>query len=341
MGGTAPHGANIPVLQPQVARALEESVRQSPQEFEASMRTLAARRRLAEKAFDDLCSRMADEHHEALWQAARQELGRLVAAELGRPHPEGGRALTPAYIKESIDPRHRAGFLLAKCLETYEAIKPPTPFFEWLDQLPELERINLLRRDFSPDAEAARRQVFQQQGLQGLAARGLMTLQPSQVVMLVNGVRYLDDVARQSYALEISAGRFSQGGNLFDTRQMRTVHSGLGWAIFVQSAVTGTFFSASHVLGRFHHSSFLSGAPVRSAGEWRVTCGQLVKMSAKSGHYQPTKVDLLAGVSSLQRSGLDLSLARLVLYRQGSQMEVPALDFLGKPEQFAQYTVWN
>jgi hypothetical protein len=44
--------------------------------------------------------------------------------------------------------------------------------------------------------------------------------------------------------------------------------------------------------GRFHHSSMVNGGDVIGAGEWIVRKGKLWKISANSGHYQPT-IDFL------------------------------------------------
>ncbi len=44
--------------------------------------------------------------------------------------------------------------------------------------------------------------------------------------------------------------------------------------------------------GRFHHSSMVDGGDVIGAGEWIVRKGKLWKISANSGHYQPT-IDFL------------------------------------------------
>lgn len=83
------------------------------------------------------------------------------------------------------------------------------PFFEWLDQLPELDRVNLLRRDFTPELEARRREVLERDGLGAMARAVGMPLRPSDVTMLVAGVKYLDEAGRQSYATPVAAGRLS------------------------------------------------------------------------------------------------------------------------------------
>lgn len=325
-----------------IARAIARSVQQTPEEFMAAARDLARRRHT--EPFDQAFGRIAGEERarkERLWQAAAAQLGQLVAAAAAEPVPAGAQALTPTYLREKLDPHHRAGFLLARCLTRYNQAKPPVPFFEWLDQLPELDRVNLLRRDFTPELEARRREVLERDGLGAMARAVGMPLRPSEVKMLVAGVKYLDEAGRQSYATPVAAGRLMQRGAFFDTGRMSTVHSGPGWAIFVQSAATGTFYSSSHVLGLFHHSSFLSGAPVRAAGEWRVQGGQLLEITAKSGHYQPTMAQFLNGLASLRQQGLDLSRAQALLFRARERVLVPAPELLARPADFRDLVVWG
>ena len=49
-----------------------------------------------------------------------------------------------------------------------------------------------------------------------------------------------------------------------------------------------TFYSHVGIPHKFHHSSFTSGGALLAAGEWIVETGSLKKISANSGHYQPT-----------------------------------------------------
>jgi hypothetical protein len=49
----------------------------------------------------------------------------------------------------------------------------------------------------------------------------------------------------------------------------------------------GSFFVGEHVEKTFHHSSLLSGSPVKGAGELMVKDGKLLKVSDRSGHYLP------------------------------------------------------
>jgi hypothetical protein len=94
---------------------------------------------------------------------------------------------------------------------------------------------------------------------------------------------------------------FDDSGLLYDdwitaygpahTRTLQTVFSGRGWAIFVVDT-DDLIFMYEQVQGRFHHSSFLSGAPVRCAGEIVVNHGHVKVVTAKSGHYMPTTLQM-------------------------------------------------
>lgn len=88
------------------------------------------------------------------------------------------------------------------------------------------------------------------------------------------------------------------GAQPFSTERHETHFSGDGWAIFVVSP-TGQIYSASHILGKLHHSSFLGGRPVMAAGEMVVDDGVIRIITAKSGHYRPKPEDLQRMVNRL------------------------------------------
>lgn len=50
------------------------------------------------------------------------------------------------------------------------------------------------------------------------------------------------------------------------------------------------FASLFHEPQKFHHSSFLGGKPVASAGEIVVEKGIIKEVTRKSGHYQPKDI---------------------------------------------------
>lgn len=53
---------------------------------------------------------------------------------------------------------------------------------------------------------------------------------------------------------------------------------------------TGQIFASKfQKFGEFHHSSFLSGNSVASAGELSVNKGIIEEVTRKSGHYKPTE----------------------------------------------------
>jgi len=85
--------------------------------------------------------------------------------------------------------------------------------------------------------------------------------------------------------------------DVFDTENNQTAASGYGFAIFVCDNFD--MFSASHVLGRFHHSTFFAGMPVTAAGEIVAKDGYIKLITAKSGHYRPSWSDMHRMVKAL------------------------------------------
>lgn len=88
------------------------------------------------------------------------------------------------------------------------------------------------------------------------------------------------------------------------TKDHETAFSGDGWAIFVVSP-DSEIYAASHIVGKLHHSSFLSGKPVMAAGELVVDNGVIKVVTAKSGHYMPTAEDLMRFVKAFPQIPAD------------------------------------
>src|SRR6267154_3673541 len=105
-----------------------------------------------------------------------------------------------------------------------------------------------------------------------------------------SAVRYLSATDRAPYALTFVGGTIQDAnGNLFDTQAAATLHSASGRAIFVMDA-NGEFYASKYqMVGDFHHSSLLAGAPAAAAGELEVKNGVLKAISDKSGHYRPRR----------------------------------------------------
>ena len=132
-----------------------------------------------------------------------------------------------------------------------------------------------------------------------------------------NQVKYLDEVERNQYEVKIEEGKLKRNGVLFDTHSETSIFSGRGIAIYVVS-LDGKLYISSHNRGRFHHSSFLSGAPVKGAGEVQTNAeGQIIFLSPNSGHYNPGKKELLIILKWLQEQSVDLRPIRLCLPEHG------------------------
>lgn len=186
------------------------------------------------------------------------------------------------YALEAMDPKHRIGELLNVFLDEYNRIKPGAMFLDWVDSMTPMNQVKVIQR------------VMEARGHEGV-------VKPEWVRAFNRGVRYMSAAERGSYQVQINGGLLYQNGELLDTGNMRTEFSGDGVAIFVQDE-TGIFYSSSHVWGRLHHSSFTSGAAVRSAGEWKVKHGKIQWLSGKSGHYKPTMTQFINALTDLKAS---------------------------------------
>jgi len=120
-------------------------------------------------------------------------------------------------------------------------------------------------------------------------------------------VKYLDDIERQKYQLNIKDGKlYDAKGNLFDTANAQSAFGGKGNAIFVMDGHGSIYASTVHSPGKFHHSSFLSGQPVASAGEIVVKKGVIKEVTRRSGHYQPTSEQLEQFTHNLKENGVNM-----------------------------------
>ncbi|MFE3797543.1 hypothetical protein [Nocardia tengchongensis] len=121
-------------------------------------------------------------------------------------------------------------------------------------------------------------------------------------------VRYLNPSERAPYKLTITNGLlYDSRGTLFDTSTARTLWTPRGGrAIFVMDSSGDIYSSPHHILGQFHHSSFLSGAPVAAAGELSAKSGRLHLISDHSTHYRPPRRFTRQLLDSLRREGLQI-----------------------------------
>jgi hypothetical protein len=116
----------------------------------------------------------------------------------------------------------------------------------------------------------------------------------------------LDEKGRQVFELH-GLSPVTQGASPepFDTAKMFSKFMGAGYSIYVMDK-SGRIFAAQHKVGLFHHSSFLAGGSVAGAGEIKVDQGTIKSITNKSGHYQPTALEMLQVFNELQTRGISL-----------------------------------
>jgi hypothetical protein len=118
-------------------------------------------------------------------------------------------------------------------------------------------------------------------------------------------VKYLGATERQAYKVTIKNGlMMDANGKPLDTKDASSAFGpGFGRAIFVMDKDGTLYASNEQTEGKFHHSSFLAGAPVAAAGEIRVENGVMKEVSRRSGHYCPSKEQLDNFLSEIKKQG--------------------------------------
>ncbi|MFE7722602.1 hypothetical protein ACFU44_26570 [Nocardia rhizosphaerihabitans] len=119
-------------------------------------------------------------------------------------------------------------------------------------------------------------------------------------------VTYLGAADRARFRLSARDGLlYTADGTLFDTTEASTLWSPSGGrAIFVMDADGLIYSSPRHLLGRFHHSSFLAGCPVAAAGELVARNGRIILVSDHSTHYRPARRFTNQILDSLRAQGI-------------------------------------
>ena len=140
-------------------------------------------------------------------------------------------------------------------------------------------------------------------------ARKIQKIEPTEadIQAILNGkdlfqlfdekVAYLGEIARKRYELHFypdgkgSAFVKRRAADSikyvpFNTRFERTNRAGTGTAIFVVPP-DKKLYAGTHIPGKFHHSSFLSGGAVLGGGEMRTDDdGYITLLSNVTGHYK-------------------------------------------------------
>lgn len=119
-------------------------------------------------------------------------------------------------------------------------------------------------------------------------------------------VRYLAPEERPAFQLFANNGLlYTSEQTPLDTRYASTLWTPQGGrAIFVMDEYGRIYASPYHLLGEFHHSSFLAGGAVAAAGEISAVQGQVQLISDHSTHYRPARRFTHQAVDSLLRQGI-------------------------------------
>ena len=99
---------------------------------------------------------------------------------------------------------------------------------------------------------------------------------------------------------------YVRDGKLYDSqgRTLQTVDDELP-GIFVIDKKGQIYYHAETDPGRFHHSTFLAGEDVLSAGQIRVKDGKLLEYQDQSGHYKPKAIHTYQGIYTMLKQGVD------------------------------------
>ncbi|WP_446224375.1 hypothetical protein ACTWPB_04040 [Nocardia sp. IBHARD005] len=122
-------------------------------------------------------------------------------------------------------------------------------------------------------------------------------------------VEYLGDERRRRFRLFGYDGLLhDEKQNLFDTTSAQTLWTPQGGRAIFAMDHNGSLYSAPfHILGKFHHSSFLAGAPVAGAGEIAAHQGKVLMVSDHSTHYRPARKFTRQVLDSLRRQGAEIN----------------------------------
>lgn len=114
-------------------------------------------------------------------------------------------------------------------------------------------------------------------------------------------VEYIADDPEEllKYKVEIKNGKLYQNGKLYSTDYTRyRPHT-----IWVMDERGDLFFTDKNQMNKFHHSSFVNGGPVYSAGEAYIEEGRIVLLNNYSGHYSPDPKRLNTALKRLEELG--------------------------------------
>lgn len=121
---------------------------------------------------------------------------------------------------------------------------------------------------------------------------------------------------RAKHRVHLYQGRFHQQGVLFDTSRF-IAHGKLGYAAYTLNA-NGELSVFNHY-GVNHepvHSTMNAGSPVVSAGELRITNGELIVINTHSGHYEPSLFNAYRALEYFSSKGLNITKTDIYLFQE-------------------------
>lgn len=164
--------------------------------------------------------------------------------------------------------------------------------------------------------------------------QGLTDILSEQQAMCGAGVKYLTAAQRARCCVEIdqqllNLREFDDAGRFIGLKPFNTNSGGSGFsgqgrrAIWVQGPSGRFYTSTDFQVGRFHHSSFLSGRDVKAAGDWQVNDGFIEYISAMSGHYKPPLDALQNAMRDLETAGATINWRiKVDVYKKGTNQPV-------------------
>uniref|UniRef100_A0AAV1TQD2 Uncharacterized protein n=1 Tax=Peronospora matthiolae TaxID=2874970 RepID=A0AAV1TQD2_9STRA len=119
-------------------------------------------------------------------------------------------------------------------------------------------------------------------------------------------VQYCTEEQRGSYEIEFVAQGDGDNVTVQYATSKHAVHTDdrSKW-IFVLD-LSGRMYLGRKRKGRFHHSSFVSGAPIFAAGKIAIHHGVIIAIEPHSGHFKPRLENLLALCFVLAKRGVDI-----------------------------------
>jgi hypothetical protein len=133
-------------------------------------------------------------------------------------------------------------------------------------------------------------------------------------------IKYYNEAEREAYRLEPGPAMMRTTGDVLD-----------GDNIFVMSGNNQIYAGAkSRGDVNVHHSSFLAGEAVASAGHLFANNGDLWKINLASGHYTPGRPQLARVLVVLQEWGVDLTQVQAVAGEHDAEEKINAEDWLAR-----------